>query len=153
MIRKAIISGLALLAIAMPSKAEASLQFSDIGVWAQPRFYSGTTFAIEPLNINESYSLKTKLFNDLDQQESNHLTAQITGPENFTLDYGIVTIDPGKNSTRTRTFDGFSTPGNYEVTMNLDNRDSISRPFQVIPEPSTLAILGLGALYLSRKRK
>ena len=152
MIRKALLGGLTLLALSLPAKA--TLTFPTSGVWSEPRIYSGTSLATEPLNINETYKFKTKLSNYSDQSESDYLTAQITGPQNFTLDYGLVTINPNDDSIRTRTLsDGFSIPGDYNITMNLDHGENISKDFKVIPEPASLVFLGLGAALLAKGKR
>jgi len=151
MIRKALISGLTLLALSLPAKA--TLTFPDSGVWTEPRFYIGSSVATEPIEINQPYKLKTKLFNNSDQEESSYLTAQITGSQDFSIDYGLITLGANKDSIRTRSLEPFKIPGDYNVTMNLNSGESISKDFTVIPEPATLTILGLGAVLLSKKKK
>jgi hypothetical protein len=37
--------------------------------------------------------------------------------------------------------------------MNLDSGDSISRDFNVIPEPTSLALFGLGAVLLAKRQR
>ena len=142
-----------LLSLAGTSKAD--MIFSPSGVWSEPRIYDGSSVATEPLELDKPYSIKTRIENtNTTTPITAYLTAEITGPQTFQFDYGSITLNPDATSIRTRTLsEGFTLPGDYTITMNLDNGQSIERDFNVVPEPSGLALLIAGVATLNKKRK
>ena len=150
MIRKALISGLTLLALS--NAAKSTITFEDSGVWSQPRIYSGTTLATEPLSFNKSYTFKTKLENNENYTDTTILTGQIFGPQEFSWAHNPITLEPYNFSIRQHTLD-FSNPGNYNIKFTLSDNQYLERDFQVVPEPSTLFLLSVGARILKRKKK
>ena len=137
-----------------PRTLFSAMGFPTTGVWSEPRIYQDSSVHSGLLELDTNYTFKSKVENNTTSTQTIDLLGEIE-PLSLEIYNKPVTLDAGKDSIRSATVQ-FQQPGIYDITYTIqDTGESISRQFEVVPEPITLATIVLGSIpiLLTNRRK
>ena len=138
----------------LPAKSKAEVHFPTSGVWSQPRLkHDQGTFVNDYDKVLPGwYKFQAKLIGDPFESTTEELIMELEGKGTSSWNYGPIKLPGSGESIRYRTCLLPDLEGDYTLSYSLGDEE-IRRDFTVIPEPATLATLGLGSLAISRRRR
>jgi len=146
MLKRMIVAGALLFNLV--SNARAMVVFPLSGVWKNIRISQDGKFISNYLSMEPGeYTFKTKVEERDGELSTTSLALRISGAEDLYLQnpgWKSISLGPYSSSTRQIT-QKLKTPGDYNLSFELGNGNSISREINVIPELPGSVYFGMGA--------